>query len=108
MKAARVFLFLAGAVLLITGIAKCVSGFGHGRILELSDPILFLTFRCRCQSSLFALFDDRNRFETWLQLPICRRPASQGRFVVVSARNRRASLSFCLASAALSGLGKTA
>jgi hypothetical protein len=45
MKKARLFLHLAGVVLLLVGVAKCLSGFGHERILLERDPIVGFQFR---------------------------------------------------------------
>ena len=39
------FVRTAGGVLVLTGIAKLVSGFGHARILLALDPILEVSFR---------------------------------------------------------------
>lgn len=41
----RVFVFTAGAILAVTGIAKVLSVFGSARLLEMADPILGLSFR---------------------------------------------------------------
>jgi len=45
MKIARLFLYSAGALLLLTAAAKLVSSFGSTRILQMSDPVLALPFR---------------------------------------------------------------
>jgi len=44
-KIIKVFLYSAGALLLITALAKLVSANGSVRILQASDPVLFLSFR---------------------------------------------------------------
>jgi hypothetical protein len=44
-KIARLFLYVAGALLLATAGAKLVSSFGGARALANSDPITGLTFR---------------------------------------------------------------
>jgi hypothetical protein len=45
MKIARMFLYSAGVLLLITATAKFVSSFGHGRILLQLDPLTGFQFR---------------------------------------------------------------
>jgi hypothetical protein len=45
MKMARLFLYSAGAILLVTAIAKLVSIFGHGAILQVRDPLVGIPFR---------------------------------------------------------------
>ncbi|OQA30465.1 MAG: hypothetical protein BWY57_02830 [Betaproteobacteria bacterium ADurb.Bin341] len=45
MRIARLFLYLAGVVLLLAGAAKCLSSFGHARILLERDPIVGFEFR---------------------------------------------------------------
>lgn len=42
---ARLFLYSAGALLLLTGVAKLISGSGHSRILLEHDPVTGLRFR---------------------------------------------------------------
>ena len=44
-KAIKVFLYSAGAVLLTTAIAKLVSASGSAHILQTFDPVLFFPFR---------------------------------------------------------------
>lgn len=44
-KVIRSYIYVAGALLVITGIAKLVSAMGSARILENPDPILPLSFR---------------------------------------------------------------
>jgi len=45
MKAARLFLYSASVLLLLTAVAKFVSSFGHGKILLERDPLTDLQFR---------------------------------------------------------------
>lgn len=44
-KLVRMFMCSAGVILLSTAIAKFVSSFGHGNILQTPDPLLILSFR---------------------------------------------------------------
>jgi hypothetical protein len=44
MKAARLFLYSAAAVLLLTATAKFISSFGHGTILQTREPLTGLRF----------------------------------------------------------------
>jgi hypothetical protein len=44
-KTSRYFLYSAGIILLFTSVAKIVSALGTARILDISDPILPLSFR---------------------------------------------------------------
>jgi hypothetical protein len=44
-KIIRAFLFSAGALLLITALAKLISASGGVHILKTSDPVLYLSFR---------------------------------------------------------------
>jgi hypothetical protein len=44
-KWSRWFVFSAGAILLLTGLAKVISAFGTAHILQMSDPILRISFR---------------------------------------------------------------
>jgi hypothetical protein len=41
----RWFILSAGWILLVTGLAKIVSVFGHAKILDIDDPILGISFR---------------------------------------------------------------
>lgn len=41
----RLFIWSAGLLLLVTGLAKVVSGFGDAEILNYQTPILYLPFR---------------------------------------------------------------
>jgi hypothetical protein len=41
----RWFIFSAGAILLLTGLAKLISAFGTAHIFQMSDPILRISFR---------------------------------------------------------------
>ena len=45
MKVIRLFLYSAGAILLLTAAAKFISSLGHGRILLTADPLIALPFR---------------------------------------------------------------
>ena len=44
-KLARIFLFSAGVILTITGAAKVVSGFGSARVLQVPDPVFYISFQ---------------------------------------------------------------
>jgi AraC-like DNA-binding protein len=44
-KTARLFLYVAGVLLLATATAKLISSFGGARILGSTDPVTGLTFR---------------------------------------------------------------
>jgi hypothetical protein len=64
--------------------------------LELAkDFFIFHSSRGRGQSSLFALLAFRNKFDSWLRLPLCGRAAIQAKVIVVSAPSRPASSSLC-------------
>jgi hypothetical protein len=39
------FIYTVGGLLLITGVAKLLSGLGHSRVLQVADPILSVPFR---------------------------------------------------------------
>jgi|SRR5665213_287482 len=45
MKKARLFLYSAAVVLLLTAAAKLISSFGHGTILQTRDPLTGLQFQ---------------------------------------------------------------
>jgi hypothetical protein len=45
MKTARLFIYSAGVLLLLTAVAKFISSFGHGTILQVRDPLVGLQFR---------------------------------------------------------------
>ncbi len=45
MKLARLFLYSAVPILLVSAIAKFISGFGHGSVLGTRDPVLGISFR---------------------------------------------------------------
>jgi len=45
MKTARLFIYSAGAILLLTAAAKFISSFGHGTILQARDPLVGFQFR---------------------------------------------------------------
>lgn len=44
-KPIRIFIFSAAILILITGAAKIISGFGSSRVLQNSDPLFIVTFR---------------------------------------------------------------
>lgn len=44
-KIVYLFIFSAGVLLLVTGLAKIISGFGDAKVLRVHDPILVLPFR---------------------------------------------------------------
>jgi len=73
-KIIRAFMFSAGALLLVTAIAKFISAIGSARILQNSDPILYIPFReifwivgsLELLVSLICLFSGRIRLQSGL------------------------------------------
>lgn len=45
MKVKRLFLYSTGTILILTAIAKLISSFGHGTILQTLDPVTGLQFQ---------------------------------------------------------------
>ena len=45
MKVTKMFLYSAAAIFLITAVAKVISSYGHGTILQVRDPLIGLSFK---------------------------------------------------------------
>lgn len=74
MKQSRFFLYSAGMILLLSGLAKLVSSFGHNDILKVNDPLFHIPFRfvflsaavIECVIAFLCFYTKHARIGIWL------------------------------------------